>query len=52
VQFGHLAKMEAHDGQRDRQWEQAWTPEQGPEKEPPVLDTFNTANAQLIDRSP
>jgi hypothetical protein len=49
MQFDHLAEMEAHDGQRDSQREQARTPEQGPEKEPPVLDAFDAADAQLVN---
>jgi hypothetical protein len=44
--------MEAHNGQRDCQWEQTGTAEQGPEKEPPVLDAFDAADAQSINGSP
>jgi len=44
MQFGHLTEMETVDCKCDRQREQAWTPEQGPEKEPPVLDAFDAAS--------
>ena len=52
MQFGYLAKMEAVDGECDRQREQAWTPEQGQEKEPPVLNALNAADPQLVNGSP
>ena len=52
MQFGYLAKMEAVDGECDRQWEQARTPEQSPEKEPPVLDAFDAAEPQLVNGTP
>ena len=52
MHLNHLAEMEAHDGQRDGQWEQARTPEQGPEKELPVLDAFNAADPKLVVGTP
>ena len=52
MQGGYLAEMKTVDGKCDRQWEQAWTPEQSPEKEPPVLDAFDAANTQLVNGSP
>jgi hypothetical protein len=41
VQLDHLAEMEAHDGQR----EQPGTPEQRPEKEPPIVRALDAADA-------
>lgn len=37
MQLGRLAEMEAVDGECNRQGKQAWTPEQGSEKEPPTI---------------
>ena len=50
--FNHLAEMEAIDGKRDHQREETRTPEQGPEKESPVLDAFDAADPQLVNRAP
>jgi len=44
--------MEAVDRECDRQGEQARTREQGPEKEPPVLDAFNAPDSHLVDGPP
>ena len=52
MQLGHLAEMKAVDGQRDRQREQPGTPEQRPEKEPPVVDAFDAPDAQLVNGAP
>jgi len=52
MQFSHPAKMEAVDRECDRQGEQARTREQGPEKEPPVLDAFNAPDSHLVDGPP
>jgi len=49
MQFGHLAEMIAHDGQRDGQGEQPGATEQSPEKEFPVMDALDAADAQLIN---
>ena len=45
MQLDHLAEMKAIDGKRDRQWKQARTAEQSPEKEPPVVYTFDAADS-------
>ena len=52
MQLSHPAEMKAVDCKCDRQWEKAWTPEQGPEKKPPVLDAFDTADPQLVNGPP
>ena len=52
MQGDHLAEMETHDGQCDCQGEQARPPEDGPEKEPPIVDALDTAEPQLVNRTP
>ena len=47
-----LAEMKAIDGQGDGQREEAGAFEQGPEKEPPVLDAFGAADAELVNGAP
>ena len=46
-----MAEMKAIDCECDREREQARTPEQGPEKELPILDAFNAANPKLVNGS-
>ena len=52
MQSSYLTEMESVDGKCNCQGEQAWTPEQSPEKEPPVLDAFDAAEPQLVNGSP
>ena len=52
MQGNYLAEMKAADCECDRQGEQAWAPEQSPEKEPPVLDAFDAADTQLVNGPP
>jgi len=52
MQLDHLAEVEAVDGKCDREREQARTPEEGPEKEPPVLDAFDAAYTELVNGTP
>jgi hypothetical protein len=51
MQFGHLAEMETINGKCDRQRKQAQTAEQGPEEEPPIMDAFDAADAQLLNEA-
>jgi hypothetical protein len=48
MERGNLAEMKAVDCERDCQREEARTPEQGPGKEPPVLNAFAAAYTQLV----
>ena len=48
MQLDHLAEMEAYDGQRDWPWEQPGTAEQGPEKEPPIVNLLATTQAARL----
>jgi len=52
MQRDHLAEVETVDGKCDRQWEQARTPEESPEKKPPVLDAFDAADTELVNGTP
>ena len=52
MQFSYLSEMKAVDGECDRQRKQTGTPEQGPKKEPPVLDAFDAADTELINGAP
>lgn len=52
MKLDYLAEMETIDGKCDRQGEQAWTTEQSPEKESPIMDAFDAADAQLVNGSP
>jgi len=49
AQRGHLAEMEAVDGQRNGQREQSRAPEQGPEKELPIMHALDATDAQLVN---
>jgi len=48
MQLGHLAEMEYQDGQPDCQWEHPGTAEQGPEKEPPIVNLLATTQAARL----
>ena len=47
MQLDHLTEMEAVDGKCNCHSVEMRTPEQGPEKERPVMDAFDTTDAQL-----
>jgi len=48
MQLGHLAEMVTHESQRDCQWEDPGTAEQGPEKEPPNVKTLDATQAARL----
>ena len=52
MQGNDLAKMVAINSKCDRQREQTRTPQQRPEKEPPVMNALHAANPQLVYRTP
>ena len=52
MKIRNLAEMKTIYCKGDCQWKKTRTPEKGPEKEPPIFDAFDAANAQLINGSP